>query len=183
MLSRGIIFSAVLSGLFLGIFYFNLFPIPEIIEKKLSSSAIRKERCQTKPLKKITSDPGVNKIFLLKRVIEIENVENLLETLDPIFRERLLSSLDPYVKDMDVCGAREFLKSTFGIEPATPFILKAMEHIEPEIISKWLKKAEGFIFENKLLFSPEKLLETFPDELTGSFEISENRIIIYIRKR
>jgi len=183
LLSRGVIFSGVLSGLFLSVFYFQLFPIPEIIEKKLSSLDIKKERCQTKSIKKLTSDPEVNKIFLLKKVIEIENVENFLEALDPILKERLLSSLDPYVEEMDVCGAREFLKSAFGIEPATPFMLKTGEHIEPEIISKWLKKADGFIFENKLLFSPEKLLEMLPDKLTGSFEMSENRIIIYIKKR
>lgn len=182
LLPRGIIFSAVISGMFLGAVYFNLLSIPQIV-KKFFSLQKREEKCKSKSIHRLSSDNEVNKIFLLKHAIEVENMEKFLEVIDPILKDRVLSSLDPYVENMDVCGAREFLKSAFGIYPATPFMLKTSEYIEPQIISKWLKRADGFIFENKLLLSPVKLIEMFPEELTGGFEISENRIIIYLRKR
>jgi len=165
-----------------GALYFRLFSIPPIL-KEFAFPPPEEEKCKSKPIPKLSSDREVNKIFLLKHVLEIEDTEKFLESLDPILKERLLFSLEPYVENMDICGAREFLSSTFGLFPATPFMLKTGEYIEPQIILKWLKKAEGFIFENKLLLSPAKLVEMFPQELTGGFEISEKRIIIYLKKR
>lgn len=182
-LSRGIIFSATFSGFLLGIIFLKLLPIPEVIGKTFSSLVIKKEKCRAKSIMKLSSDPEVNKILLLQSALEIEDVLKFLQKLDPILRERILSSLDEFLETMNICDVRKSLKSRFHIEPATFFILKTKDFIEPEIISEWLSRADGFLFENKTLLSPDKLIEMFPKELTGNFEISENRIIIYIKKR
>ncbi len=183
MLLRAFIFSIAVSGLFVGILSLNLFPVLGSFFPIYGRTEKKESECRTRFRMPFTSSQEVKKIFLLKSVLEIENLDKFFEGLDPILRERIFSAMDGYLENMDVCGARKFLESAFGIRPATNFMLKAKEHIEPEMIFRWLKGAEGFIFENKLLLSPQKLVEMFPDGLTGNFEISEGRVIIHIEKK
>ncbi len=199
-LVRGIWFSISATAILSFFDLVGILPISENIKTVFKSSELIQE-CEKDFRKKFYGFHSAKELGMMlgiKEALGVDNPEEFLENLDPILRERVILVAEEFIDEIpfqegvevsiNLC---EIIKrfEVMGLSPGKKLVIKSSERIDPWLLSSWFQKAEGFIYENMVFISPEKLLKMLGEFKTPTdvYDVSvENRkeeIILYIKKR